>query len=79
MVLGHTSIAGYDSTQPNRYVSRRLFNSKNFAESASLAEVCALLRAILVINYTVAHMSFRIGITLQNLLYLKYLTTLYIT
>jgi len=32
------------------YVIRRLFNSNNFVTSAALAEVCALLSAILVLT-----------------------------
>ena len=40
--------AGYDWAPPNRTFHERLFNSQNFAGSAASAEVCALLRVILV-------------------------------
>ena len=49
MVVGlRLSIAGYDSVR----FTWSLCNSKNFAGSAALAEVCALLSAVLVCNLT---------------------------
>jgi len=42
----------YGHIRRNTYFSRRLFNSNNFAELFALAEVCALLSAILVFKNT---------------------------
>ena len=43
-----TSIAGMTRSHLTVCVTRRLFNSENYAASAALAEVCALPSAVLV-------------------------------